>query len=89
MDFYDVLPKHLDGIVNHLKNTRGVEVAIFMYEISTQRYKVSMRSNGAVNVAKVAAVFGGGGHDRASGAEMNGTYHDVINALSGEIKKQL
>ncbi len=89
MEFYNVLPKHLDGIVNHLKNTRGVEVAIFMYEMGMQRYKVSMRSNGAVNVAKVATVFGGGGHERAAGVEMNGTYHDVINALSNEIKNQL
>ncbi len=89
MDFYNVLPKHLEGIVNQLKNTRGVEVAIFMYEMGTQRYKVSMRSNGAVNVATVATVFGGGGHDRAAGVEMNGTYYDVINALSKEIAKQM
>lgn len=89
MDFYEVLPKHLEGIVNQLKNTRGVEVAIFMYELGTQRYKVSMRSNGGVNVATVAAVFGGGGHDRAAGVEMNGTYYDVINALSKEIEKQM
>ncbi len=89
MDFYEVLPKHLEGIVNQLKNTRGVEVAIFMYEMGTQRYKVSMRSEGGVNVATVAAVFGGGGHDRAAGVEMNGTYYDVINALSKEIEKQL
>ena len=89
MDFYEVLPKHLEGIVNHLKNTRGVEVAIFMYEMGTQRYKVSMRSNGLVNVAKVAIVFGGGGHERAAGVEMNGTYYDIINALSAEIGKQM
>ena len=89
MDFYNVLPKHLEGIVNQLKNTRGVEVAIFMYEMGTMQFKVSMRSNGAVNVAKVAAVFGGGGHERAAGVEMNGTYHDIINALSGEISRQL
>lgn len=89
MDFYQVLPKHLEGIVNQLKNTRGVEVAIFMYEMGTQRYKVSMRSEGHVNVAKVAAIFGGGGHDRAAGVEMNGTYYDVINALSREIEKQM
>ncbi|MBQ8006305.1 MAG: bifunctional oligoribonuclease/PAP phosphatase NrnA [Lachnospiraceae bacterium] len=89
MDFYNVLPKHLEGIVNQLKNTRGVEVAIFMYEMGTQRFKVSMRSNGLVNVAKVAAVFGGGGHERAAGVEMNGTYYDVINALSREIEKQM
>ena len=89
MDFYEVLPKHLEGIVNHLKNTRGVEVAIFMYELGTQQYKVSMRSNGKVNVAKVATVFGGGGHERAAGVEMNGSYYDIINALSGEIQKQI
>ncbi len=89
MDFYNVLPKHLEGIVNQLKNTKGVEVAIFMYEMGTQRFKVSMRSNGGVNVATVATVFGGGGHERAAGVEMNGTYYDVINALSKEIEKQL
>ena len=89
MQFYNALPKHLDGIVNHLKNTRGVEVAIFMYEMGMQQYKVSMRSNGGVNVAKVAAVFGGGGHERAAGVEMNGTYYDIINALSREIEKQM
>ena len=89
MDFYNVLPKHLEGIVNQLKNTRGVEVAIFMYEMGTQRYKVSMRSNGGVNVAKVATIFGGGGHERAAGVEMNGTYYDIINALSREIEKQM
>ena len=89
MDFYNVLPKHLEGIVNQLKNTRGVEVAIFMYEMGTQRFKVSMRSNGLVNVAKVAMIFGGGGHERAAGVEMNGTYYDVINALSREIEKQM
>ena len=89
MEFYNVLPKHLEGIVNQLKNTRGVEVAIFMYEMGTQRYKISMRSQGTVNVATVAAVFGGGGHDRAAGVEMNGTYYDIINALSKEIEKQI
>ncbi len=89
MDFYNVLPKHLDGIVNQLKYTKGVEVAIFMYEMGTLRYKVSMRSNGHVNVAKVATVFGGGGHERAAGVEMNGTYYDIINALSKEIEKQM
>ncbi|MCR5672716.1 MAG: bifunctional oligoribonuclease/PAP phosphatase NrnA [Lachnospiraceae bacterium] len=89
MDFYEVLPKHLEGIVNQLKNTRGVEVAIFMYEMGTQRFKVSMRSNGGVNVATVATVFGGGGHERAAGVEMNGTYYDIINALSKEIEKQM
>lgn len=89
MDFYQVTSKDLDGIVNHLQSVSGVDCAIFMYEIGTLEYKVSMRSNGRVNVAEVAMKFGGGGHVRAAGCTMNGTYHDNINNLSREIAGQL
>ncbi len=89
MEFYCVGPKDLDGIVNLLQGVKGVECAIFMYEIGTLEYKVSMRSNGLVNVAQVAVKFGGGGHVRAAGCTMNGTYHDNINNLSKEIAEQL
>lgn len=63
MDFYHVKPTDLDGIVNQLRNTTGVDCAIFMYETASLQYKVSLRSNEKVNVAKVAEYFGGGGHD--------------------------
>lgn len=89
MEFYCVGPKDLDGIVNQLQGVKGVDCAIFMYEIGTLEYKVSMRSNGSVNVAEVAVKFGGGGHVRAAGCTMNGTYHDNINNLSREIAAQL
>lgn len=67
MDFYHVEPKDLDGIVNQLRNIKGVECAIFMYQSGVLEYKVSLRSSERVNVAKVAAYFGGGGHARAAG----------------------
>ena len=89
MDFYQVMPKHFEGIVNQLQHTRGTEVAIFMYELEPMCYKVSMRSNGVVNVATVASKFGGGGHNKAAGLEMKGTVHDIINSLSDEIAAQL
>lgn len=89
MDFYGVDSKDFEGIVNQLRLTKGVEVAIFMYELRTQEFKVSMRSNGKVNVSKVASYFGGGGHFRAAGCTMNGTMHDVLNALSEYIEMQL
>lgn len=89
MEFYQVTPKDLDGIVNHLQGVKGVDCAIFMYETGTLQYKVSMRSNGKVNVAQVAVKFGGGGHVRAAGCTMNGTYHDNINNLSKEIASQM
>lgn len=89
MRFYDAKPTDLEGIVNQLLYTRGVEVAIFMHEIRSTEYKVSMRSNGKVNVADIAVFFGGGGHERAAGCMMNGTYHDVLNNLTEQIEKQL
>ena len=89
MEFYQVTPKDLDGIVNHLLAVKGVDCAIFMYETGTLEYKISMRSNGQVDVASVAMRFGGGGHVRAAGCTMNGTYHDNINNLAIWIAEQL
>lgn len=89
MEFYQVTPKDLEGIVNQLQVVKDVDCAIFMYETGTLEYKVSLRSNGRVDVANVAMKFGGGGHVRAAGCTMNGTYHDNINNLSKEIAEQL
>ena len=89
MKFYGVTPKELDGIVSQLRYTRGVEVAVFLYELEVHRYKVSMRSNGKVDVSKVAAYFGGGGHVKAAGCELSGNYYDVVNNLTLHIEAQL
>ncbi|MDO5337504.1 MAG: bifunctional oligoribonuclease/PAP phosphatase NrnA [Eubacteriales bacterium] len=89
MDFYGVTGKDLDGVVSQLRLTQGVEVAIFVYEFEPQFFKVSLRSNGIVDVSKVAVFFGGGGHMRAAGCDMRGSMYDVINNLTAEIEKQL
>lgn len=89
MDFYGAVPHDFEGIVNQLKNTKGVEVAIFMYEVEPLNYKVSLRSNGVVDVSKIAKFYNGGGHVRAAGFNMNGTYRDVINNISDSIAIQL
>lgn len=89
LEFYGITPKDLDGIVNQLQNTKGVEVAIFLYETGIQEYKVSMRSNGIVDVARIAAYFNGGGHVRAAGCTMQGSVYDVINSLTYDIERQL
>ena len=89
MGFYRADSHDLDGIVNQLRLTKGVECAIFMYQTDVLKYKVSLRSNGKVDVAKVAMFFGGGGHVRAAGADMQGTFHDIVNNLSAQIDAQL
>lgn len=89
MDFYGVAPSDLDGIVSQLRLTKGVEVAMFIYEHESQLFKVSLRSNGSVDVSKIASYFGGGGHVKAAGCDMAGSMYDVINNISEQIEKQL
>ncbi len=88
MDFYQVTSHDLDGIVNQLRNITGVDVAIFMYQLGTMEYKVSLRSNGVIDVARVCSAYGGGGHVRAAGCTMPGRFHDVVNNLTGLIEAQ-
>lgn len=88
MEFYNVVPKDLDGIVSMLRDIKGVDCAIFMYQTDVLEYKVSLRSNEKADVAKIASFFGGGGHVRAAGCTMQGTFHDCINNLSAQIEKQ-
>lgn len=88
MRFYGVTSKDMDGIVNQLRYTKGVDCAVFMYETEPLKYKVSMRSNGVVDCSVVAAYFGGGGHVRAAGCTLEGTFHDAINNLAVQIEKQ-
>ena len=89
MDFYGVNGNDLDGIVNQLMFTIGADCAIFMYEDEPMMYRVSLRSNGAIDVSKVAKLLGGGGHVRASGCTINGTQHDAINSITKYIQQQL
>jgi len=87
--FYRADSKDLEGVINQLRVTKGVEVAILLTETDNYSYKISMRSNGIVDVNKVAAYYGGGGHILAAGAEMTGSKHDVINNLVVHIEEQL
>lgn len=89
MEFYGVDKSDLDGIVDQLRVIEGVEVAIFLYEVGIHMFKVSMRSNKKVDVSRIAAYFGGGGHVKAAGCTMSGSVHDVVNNLSEHIEKQL
>lgn len=89
LDFYEATSDDLDGVVDQLRTTKGVEVALLIYETGVQEYKVSMRSNGAVDVSKIGAFFGGGGHKKAAGCTMHGSFYDVINNLTEHIEEQL
>lgn len=89
LEQYHATSQDLDGVVSQLRYTRGVECAIFLYELKEQEFKVSMRSNGGVDVAKAASAFGGGGHVRAAGCTLTGTPETCIGRLLPGIREQL
>ncbi len=89
MKKYECKPKEMDGIVNQLRITKGVLVAAFLYENEDGTYKVSLRANGDVNVASVVEVFGGGGHVKAAGCTMEGSYESILSRLLDEIEKRI
>ena len=89
MDFYEAKPSDLDGVIDQMRTTEGIEVAILLDEREPGEYKVSMRSNELVDVSSIAKFFGGGGHVRAAGCTIEGAAFDVINNLTLHIEKQL
>ena len=91
LDFYMVSNSDLGGIIDQLRLTEGVKVAVFIHEKEPHTYKVSMRSTVPdIDVSKVAAFFGGGGHKMAAGCTIpSGKVHDVINNITKQLQFQL
>ena len=67
MKKFNAKTKHLEGIVQQMRNTTGVEVAVFLYQLDNGEYKGSTRATGDVDLTVVTGHFGGGGHKKAAG----------------------
>ena len=63
----NAVPEDTEGIVNYGRSIDGVMVSILLKEGDDNSTRVSLRAKPGVDVQKVAAVFGGGGHKAASG----------------------
>lgn len=81
-------PGEKDGIVEIGKSIEGVEVSIFLYE-KEKGFKASLRANEYVNVSDVASVFGGGGHIKAAGTNLNMSFEEAKKAIISEVTKNL
>ena len=81
--------KATDGIVDQLRVIDGVEVVILLYETGNpSEYKVSLRTNSEVDLARIAAVFGGGGHVKAAGCTVTGTVEKILDGVKEQIEIQ-
>jgi phosphoesterase RecJ-like protein len=75
-------PEESEGFINYPRSLEGVEVAVFFKEVEGEgKWKVSLRSKGKVDVARVAKSLGGGGHRMAAGYEAEGELKEIKEKL--------
>ncbi len=64
----------LSGVVNMINTIPGSKAAVLLSETSDGRIKASLRTESdKIDVSKIAAFFGGGGHRKASGFTIEGS----------------
>ena len=86
---FNVNDSELEGMVDFARDIKGTEVGIFI-KPHNEMYKVSLRSNGNVDISGVAGKFNGGGHKFAAGCRFEGkTAEEVRELLLIELKKIL
>lgn len=78
-----------DGFINYPRSVRGVEVAIFFRQLDDRSFKVGFRSKGAVDVSRLAAGFGGGGHHNAAGCVVAGDLATVRDQVFSHLQAVL
>ncbi len=77
-----------EGLVNYALAIQGIEVALFFREQAGGQFRVSLRSKGLVNVAAVAAAFGGGGHECASGCAIEGPLQVAVERVVAQLRNR-
>ncbi len=81
-----------EGIVNIPRSIKGVEIALLFREENDKDgslWKVSLRSKGQVDVAKIAERFGGGGHNKAAGCSLAGDLNEVKKRIFESVREVL
>ncbi len=69
----------IDSVVDTVRTAAEAEVALVLKQVGDRRWSASMRSKGAVDVSRVAARLGGGGHRAAAGFTRDGTVGQVLS----------
>lgn len=80
--------EHTEGIAESLRSIKTVEISFVIKEAGKDCFKVSLRSKYR-DVAKIAQIFGGGGHTFAAGCTIKLPKEEALKVLLGKIEKIL
>lgn len=88
MQKYGATGTDMGGIIDQLRFTEGIEIAVFLYELPDGSKKGSLRSVNNIDVNVIANCFGGGGHVRAAGFTSNMKPEEILDKIVLEFNKQ-
>ena len=71
----------IDNQVEIVRQIEGVRIAILFTEGVKGKIRMNFRGDSGWSVLELARHFGGGGHDQAAGAILDGTIEDVVRKV--------
>ena len=74
-----------EGLINLPLTVKEIQAVVFFKQDEADRYRVSMRSKGAIDIGAVAKQFDGGGHKNAAGCTVTGP----IDALQKQFVERI
>ena len=83
------LMEEADGMIDMLNSVDGLELALFFKEIEPNITKVSIRSRGQANANALASQFGGGGHERAAGVEVEMPLKQAMGVILEQARRMI
>ncbi len=89
MEKTDTIEADTEDFIDYPRLIRGVEAAVFFREVNSRQYKISLRSEGRVDVSALAQQWGGGGHRNASGCTIAGSREEIKKRVLASIQEAL
>ncbi|HJZ11439.1 MAG TPA: bifunctional oligoribonuclease/PAP phosphatase NrnA, partial [Acidobacteriota bacterium] len=89
LDEHGLCPEDVEGFVDLPRNCGAVVLSILFLETAPEDIKISLRAKGKFNANKLAGIFGGGGHNHASGIRMFGPLETVKQTILEEARRAM
>ena len=87
---FGVTTSDIGGVVSELNTIREAETTLLLYEFEDGTWKASLRSKTKVDVSKIAADLGGGGHVRAAGFSFSNTDPvEIVEKILAKVREQM
>ena len=89
LEEFNATDAETEGVVNHVRAIKGVQVGILFREMPGNQVRISLRAREGADVNKIANAFGGGGHRLAAGCSVAPPLVEAERVVVAEALRQL